>query len=428
MGILDNKSRVLDTVITGEGRRQLAMGNFNPAFATVSDRHTYYEKSEVSGTVDASDRIYFEASPDNMTDYITFETDDSGRLLGYPIHEGHYWEGRVGTVEAFGVGELGEPKYKTVGIEGFASQAVAMITSSIENFKDLQTIGTRDATEVISLKTRLSDYSYNFLIDNNYPFAEGSSNSIVDLDSMETLFFDDRVSDSINFKFLPPIVKDHVAISLYGLITGFTYGVTVPLLDKVALEALGFNLSRSSTDPITAKTMDLDFNAISSHSYPILEAISLLNPTPIDLTRTGYRYLGNYTDIRTRLGESDSVDYYDTLTFDKLMAHLDYSHKVTAEDDLIGGGLEATYTELNTWPGTSRESIEINFETTSTTNNIVMQMFEVVPELGILVKLDTIQFSDFSMEKERDIFFAGKLLFNNSGMPVYGNLFDIVVD
>jgi hypothetical protein len=427
MGILDSKSRVLDTVITGEGRRQLAMGNFNPAFATISDRHTYYEKSEVSGTSDASDRIYFEASPDNMTDYITFETDDSGRLLGYPIHEGHYWEGRVGTVEAFGVGELGEPKYKTIGIEGFASQAIAIVTSSIENFKDLQTIGTRDATETVSLKTKLSDYSYNFLINNNYPFSEGASDSIVNLDSMETLFFDDRVSDSINFKFLPPIVKDIAILSIYGLLTGFADFATVSLLDKAALEALGFNFSRRSSEPISTSTIGADLLALrsSQNRFNVQEALDLFNASPDEMARSGYRYLGNYTDIRHSVAVGHMIDDYDPLTFDKLMAHLDYSHTVIADDDLIGGGLETIYTELT---DTSRESIEINFETTSTTNNIVMQIFEVVPELGTLVKLDTIQFSDSSMEKERDMFFAGKIYFNNSGMPVYGNLFDIVVD
>jgi len=423
MGILDSKSRVLDTVITGEGRRQLAMGNFNPAFATISDRHTYYEKSEASGSSDASDRIYFEASPDNMTDYITFETDDSGRLLGYPIHEGHYWEGRVGTVEAFGVGELGEPKYKTIGIEGFASQAIAMITSSIENFKDLQTIGTRDATEIISLKTKLSDYSYNFLIDNNYPFTEGASDSIVDLDSMEALFFDDRVSDSINFKFLPPIVKDYAGVSLFWRILGAAFG------GEADFSVVGFDMLSSSElfrdhdvdpDPESGILTDM-------FSTEFQAKISMAAVSPAALTLVGYRYIGNYTDIRRSLFDERDLlsDQEYTLTFDGLMAHLDYSHTVKADDDLIGGGLYTIYKDLT---DTSRESIEINFETTSTTNNIVMQMFEVVPELGTLVKLDTIQFSDSSMEKERDIFFAGKLLFNNSGMPVYGNLFDIVVD
>lgn len=410
MGILDNKSRVLDTVITGEGRRQLAMGNFNPAFATVSDRHTYYEKSEASGSEDASDRIYFEASPDNMTDYITFETDDSGRLLGYPIHEGHYWEGRVGTVEAFGVGELGEPKYKVIGTEGFASQAIAIITSSIENFKDLQTIGTRDATELKSLKTKLSLNNYNFLLDNSYPFSEGSSDSIVDLDSMEVLFFDDRVSDAINFKFLPPIVKDTVGISIIDTYWG---------------DALTLN---------TGDTVPPDIVAAYFNDPANQHSIELTLATPMGYLTEGYRYLAAYTDIRHRILPED-VEIRDRpetpsmetkhLTFNKLMDHLGYTHTVHADEDPVSGGLNTTYNQLT---ADSRESIEINFETTSTTNNIIMQMFEVVPELGTLVKLDTIQFSDLEMEKDRDLFFAGKLYFNNSGMPVYGNLFDIVVD
>ena len=62
MGILDSKQRFVDTVITAEGRRQLASGDFKVEFATFTDSDTFYEKSgSQSVSADLSSRIQLEA-------------------------------------------------------------------------------------------------------------------------------------------------------------------------------------------------------------------------------------------------------------------------------------------------------------------------------------------------------------------------------
>ena len=83
-GILDNKTRILDTIVTELGRRQISSGKMKIEYATLTDASAYYEFDPVSGSSDATRRIYFEAPGKRKQDLITFETDDGGKLLGFP--------------------------------------------------------------------------------------------------------------------------------------------------------------------------------------------------------------------------------------------------------------------------------------------------------------------------------------------------------
>ena len=46
MGILDNKTRFIDLVITQEGKRQIASGKLRAEFASISDTATFYSKGD----------------------------------------------------------------------------------------------------------------------------------------------------------------------------------------------------------------------------------------------------------------------------------------------------------------------------------------------------------------------------------------------
>jgi hypothetical protein len=81
-GILNSKTRIMDVVLTVEGRRQLASGKFVPQFASFTDRHVFYAKDAASGSDDASSYIYFEAG-NRVQDQIVIENDDSGLLVPY---------------------------------------------------------------------------------------------------------------------------------------------------------------------------------------------------------------------------------------------------------------------------------------------------------------------------------------------------------
>lgn len=80
MGILDNKSRILDAIFTVEGRRQIAEGTFNVTHVTFEDGSMVYQHDLEEGHVDPTDKIYLEAST-LPQDQIIFETNDSGKLV-----------------------------------------------------------------------------------------------------------------------------------------------------------------------------------------------------------------------------------------------------------------------------------------------------------------------------------------------------------
>lgn len=81
-GILDNKSRILDAILTIEGRRQMAAGSFQVSYASFSDSDVAYLPDADDGHADVSSRVYLEAT--NLPqDQITFEADDSGRLIPF---------------------------------------------------------------------------------------------------------------------------------------------------------------------------------------------------------------------------------------------------------------------------------------------------------------------------------------------------------
>ena len=81
-GILDKKTRFMDTFLTQTGREQLAKGELNFAFATFSDYATFYEESrkDPSRAADAINRVFFEAA-NRPQDLIIPEFDADGGIV-----------------------------------------------------------------------------------------------------------------------------------------------------------------------------------------------------------------------------------------------------------------------------------------------------------------------------------------------------------
>ena len=60
-GFLNNKSRVMDVILTNIGRDQMNRGEFKAVYATFSDKGVDYQESEEGIAKDVSDHLYFEA-------------------------------------------------------------------------------------------------------------------------------------------------------------------------------------------------------------------------------------------------------------------------------------------------------------------------------------------------------------------------------
>ena len=162
-GILDSKTRILDNVVTEVGRAQISSGKLRIEYASLTDAQTYYEFDEVSGSSDASARIYFEATGKKKQDLITFETDDSGQLMGYPddlsltLRGDELFKKEGNTSTAFEY--VSSPP-------AFASLSAGLITGSIDNFNQLYMLGSVGSPEEIALQRefKLSMEDVEFLV------------------------------------------------------------------------------------------------------------------------------------------------------------------------------------------------------------------------------------------------------------------------
>lgn len=208
-GLLDNKSRIIDVIITEEGRRQIATGDLHIRYASFSDGATFYEADAVSGSSDASTRLYLEAS--NLPqDQIVFEADDSGKLMPFGTNSemtlragqllSYSFTAATGTVLAGSSENL-----EVLSGTEFASTMTGMLTGSIDNFNKLMLIGSHDVL-LEDDGFAVGPSSVNFVITDDRPLP-WSVSDVCNVNHLESLFNDPRLARVINFRYLPPINK-----------------------------------------------------------------------------------------------------------------------------------------------------------------------------------------------------------------------------
>ena len=154
-GILDSKERVLDFIVTQEGKRQAGIGDLRVKFASFTDLHTFYEKSgslEIPDLAeDASSRIFFE-SYSRYQDVIVPELEAGSSLRPFKTQDFSVAGGLIasGTLK---VGFIDTPDVMLASssdgtvsfIDGMSLQPVQRVLDGIaQNFSDLQTIATID--------------------------------------------------------------------------------------------------------------------------------------------------------------------------------------------------------------------------------------------------------------------------------------------
>ena len=194
-GILDPKYRVLDTIVTLEGRRQMVGGKFKIYFVTLTDGATFYKGDVVSGSADASRRLFFECTS-LPQDQICFEADDSGKLLPFNNTSGYrVVNGKIFSGSSAGLTFL-------TGSE-FASVAGNLFASSLDNFKNLYSLGTVDSIFEDD-EFEISHSNVSFKVTDSNPISDASAQA-VDVNQLESFFQDERLSNITNFKYLPPL-------------------------------------------------------------------------------------------------------------------------------------------------------------------------------------------------------------------------------
>lgn len=222
-GILDNKSRIIDAILTYEGRRQMADGNFTVKYVTFSDANVFYQRNDDEGHEDPTTKIYLEAF-NSPSDQIIFEADDSGNLVPFRQHASIGVSTLTGSVTSsltwinFYQGKLKEnTKYYSTSTSitssytesairdtNFASQIEGILTSSYDNFKNLRIIGSKDSIfEDQEFALSNNEITFDITMDN----VNQQMMMATDVNSIDALFSDEKLRNVDNFKYLPPIKK-----------------------------------------------------------------------------------------------------------------------------------------------------------------------------------------------------------------------------
>jgi nucleoid DNA-binding protein len=193
-GILNNKTRMMDTIITREGRRQIVAGDLKVKFVTFTDRHTFYRQDDDDVADDADNRIQLEAFH-RPQDQIIFETDDEGRFLPFEgadikIRRGKLYRASGRSHEQITGSNVPEAIYE-------------LLESSANNFKDQQIIGTKD------IYSETHDFvvfpeTVTFNITDEAPFKDNEI-SDVEIEKVESLHQDKRLQHLPFYQYLPPV-------------------------------------------------------------------------------------------------------------------------------------------------------------------------------------------------------------------------------
>jgi hypothetical protein len=205
-GILDSKSRILDTILTLEGKKQLSNGGIGIKYVTFTDNATYYAADLENGASSATNRIYFESSQ-LPHDQITFLSDDNGKLSSYSkdavkiIRQGQI----INKSNNFNP-DTGQVEYSESVSEDkqFYSEVDSLLKSSIDNFSKLRSISTKDFLFEDD-EFGVSQNDIKFTINNNFPLKKEFSE--IDINHLNEIYNDPRLSNLINFRYLPPVNK-----------------------------------------------------------------------------------------------------------------------------------------------------------------------------------------------------------------------------
>jgi len=217
VGLLDNKTRIVDTILTQKGREQLSAGGLRPVFYIFEDADIVYKNN--NGIVeDASNVCYFEAAQ-KQQDILVPTTNEFGELL-YTI------SGTINIVggRAFNVSG-------SVIVENDLLNSDDIITS-LDPTTALKFISPLQSTNVFDNNDfDVKPNNVQFSIFDEKPLNKRLQNG--DVEHMDTFVSDPLLSHIINFAYLPPVNENKEAIGNYVPV-----GSNIPVSDSDALSEL----------------------------------------------------------------------------------------------------------------------------------------------------------------------------------------------
>ena len=381
-GILNKKERIMDVIVTREGRRQMTDGNLRATFASFTDSMAFYEKDAVSGSTDPTNRLYFEAFS-TEADQIIYEVDDSGRLVG----EINQPDLTIFGDQIFKKNAQGD--YLEITGSVFASEAEGIVTASIYNFRSQQIIGSEKGDRTNNKQFDLTRNKLYFNIDNFSPFGSvpSSNANMIDLQAATPLFFQRSLANLPQFKFLPPEKTDGTDVA------NFTDKQTATSLEPH--EVIG------ALNPLQFESQDAFFNTMLSRLYP-----------QDDVT--------NQDNIAQN--ESENYNSYSTeSTFVEAVSSNEFIDPIRKE----------TVNFLNT-SDHNRLFCQV-FEVNAQGNNKKLVKLDVLPVMNFEMTKEQMDFAasnglDQSGHESKRFYYVGKVFEDSFGVPSFVKIFTLMFD
>ena len=476
-GILDSKSRVLDFILTQEGRNQMVADRLEFSFASFTDSACFYRSGSDSAADEASDRIYFEAASSPFDQIIIERGPEGQSITGFGVSTGSirvvgesvYRKGESFT-NAFPKATLTIPSASVpatvasnlngtflgltasdntrmqysfdttaglnasankIGLSGIktiddiSSRIVSTINSTILHAASAGTDPKITAADSSTISTSNNDAHSISLIQNTRGHA-GLTNIFITATStyLTGSNFSIPYSIEVSENMSGTQVIDNAKLIAKGISNNFMNLRMLGGLDPFS-DSNKFDISISHGSIIDDENIEVDFTMSDS--------------IPWDL--------GSVTSERDRI--RGNLEDSETFFQDKRTSHMPnfmYLPPVNKRD-AAGDNMSlplATYENLNSMPILSldtlnrqfyneeklaykKEFIDINFTDTSRDNNIMIQPFEFrnasVRKLEII---DFGQFVDADTGLSQHVFFVGKVFVDLAGTSKFINLFTIV--
>lgn len=251
-GILDTKRRIIDALITLDGRRQMAANTIDLSFATFSDEGLFYDSEDGVSARDISNLPILEVMS-LPKDVIIPEVDDDGAFSlnlsdGNKIVSGRkVISGALDTISVDDNGVRTVTKVSPVltGTLNVYSGAIESIDTARKHFQQLRVLKTDDGLLDSLFRADVTTVNMD------------TREKEVALSAIRPLMFDDSINHIINTKYLPPEVttdeNKSVPLGDYPKFTNDPYNnyesfYENELLDSISSQEINFTASGRSNN------------------------------------------------------------------------------------------------------------------------------------------------------------------------------------
>jgi len=223
MGILDSKTRIIDLILTNEGKRQLVNGEMVTEYISFSDSSMSYNDEDLEKLILESNNL--------PQDQITAESDVNELLRKIVTSNFKIINSKVYDINL-------NPLSGSELINYFDEVS----KSSLENFKKLQIIKSYDSFDQFeNLSSNITSSYFSITKDDINQFDNTNKpNFNLNINTMPSIFLDPDASKSKNYLYLPPVDENNNQLFDYGFKKG-----TNEIINDVSLRERLKNKKRS---------------------------------------------------------------------------------------------------------------------------------------------------------------------------------------